>query len=457
MAERTDTMASAALAGESDGLDPDELLRATQVAVEISRDAGARDTVAWVGEETSADLTWRDGKLETVQESRSRGLNVRLYVDGRYSTHSTTDLRPERLRRFIGDAVELTRHLERDPFRVIPDPRLYEGRANVDLDLVDTAPVTRERCLDWLREMDEIAHGDKRVVSATSGTHASQHASAMASTNGLSGTRAETSVSYYTSVTLDEGNGKRPEGSRGVHGRHLGDLPPTSRVAKDALGRALDRLGASKQKSGKATLVVDPEAGARLLWPVLGALSAGAIQQNRSFLKGKLGQRIADEKLTLRDDPLMPRGLGSRLYDGEGLAARPMPIIERGVLRNYYVDTYYARKLDWQPTTGGASNVLFTDSGTRGLEQILADLGEGFLVTDWLGGNCDGTTGDFSLGLRGHRIAVGRRAEPVAEMNITGNCLDLLTSLVEIGDDPYPYSSFRTPTLVFRDVSFSGL
>ncbi|MBT4504757.1 MAG: TldD/PmbA family protein, partial [Gemmatimonadetes bacterium] len=177
--------------------------------------------------------------------------------------------------------------------------------------------------------------------------------------------------------------------------------------------------------------------------------------QNRSFLADKKDQQITSELLTIIDEPLLPRGLGSRRFDGEGISAKRMPICEKGVLRTYYVDTYYGRKLGWEPTTGGPSNII-VELGDKGLDELIADAGDGFYVDGWLGGNADPTTGDFSFGIRGHRIENGAKGAPITEMNITGNYLELLQNLVAVGNDPNPWSSFRTPTLVFENVEFSG-
>jgi PmbA protein len=179
------------------------------------------------------------------------------------------------------------------------------------------------------------------------------------------------------------------------------------------------------------------------------------VQQKRSFAEGKIGARLGSALLDLQDDPLVVRGLGSRLYDGEGIAARSFPIFEAGVLKSYYVDSYYGRKLGIPPTTGRTSNLTWK-RGARTQAQLLADAGEGILVTGFLGGNSNGTTGDFSLGVRGFRIRGGKIAEPVGEMNVSGNHLELWNRLAAVGDDPYRYSSMRTPTLVFEGVQFAG-
>jgi PmbA protein len=125
------------------------------------------------------------------------------------------------------------------------------------------------------------------------------------------------------------------------------------------------------------------------------------------------------------------------------------------VLRNYYVDTYYGRKLGMAPTTARTSNLAWK-LGPRSQPELLSAMGEGILVTGFLGGNSNGTTGDFSLGVRGFRVRGGRRAEPVGEMNVSGNHLELWKRLAAVGNDPYRYSAMRTPTLVFDGVQFAG-
>jgi PmbA protein len=436
---------------------PAELCELAARALDLARRSGASDAIAAASDGVATDFACRDGKLEKVQASGSRSLGLQLWVDRRWSTHATSDLRPAELARFVADAVALTRELEPDPFRLIPDPALYAGRANVELELFDpqVEKLSRERCLDWLGAMDTAAHADSRVISATSHVSFRSSASARLSTNGFAGETRSSGMSFGAEVTLDEGNGRRPEGYRFVGARWLEDLPPADGIARQALERARERIGSRKAPSARAALVVHREAAGRLLGFVLGALSAGAIQQRRSFLAERKGQPVASELLDVVDDPLLVRGLGSHLWDGEGIAARRRPIVARGVLADYYVDTYYGRKLGWAPTTGGPSNLIFSP-GARDLPGLIADAGDGFLATSWIGGNADATSGDFSIGMRGNRIERGAIGAPVSEMNVSGNLLELWRNLIAVGNDPYPWASLRTPSLVFRNVDLSG-
>jgi PmbA protein len=189
---------------------------------------------------------------------------------------------------------------------------------------------------------------------------------------------------------------------------------------------------------------------------LLSPLQASSIQQRRSFLEGRAEQAVGSPLLHIADEPLIPKGFGSRHFDGEGISARRLSLFEGGVLKHFYIDTYYGKKLSMAPTTGSTSNLDWA-LGRKSQLELLAEAGEGIFVTGFLGGNSNGTTGDYSLGIQGFMIRSGAIAEPVAEMNISGNQLELWRRLVAVGNDPYAHSPLRTPTLVFEDVSFAGV
>lgn len=434
-----------------------ELTEHAQRAVQMAREAGASDAWASASRGRSVEVEVRDGEVEKLQESSSRQLSIRLYVDGRYATYRTSDLRPDVVRSFVRDAVAMTGALERDPFRVIPDPALFTGRPTVDLELADPAilridPDTR---VGWCMEMSERCGRHERVVSATVGSTDGHSIAASASSNGFLGHHERTSHWRGGNVTLRDEGDARPAGSWWVGGRHLEDVPDTQGVGDEALQQAVRRLGATQGSTCRTTMVVEPRAAGRLIGLLLGPANARSFSQERSFWRGRVGERVVSERLRITDDPLVVRGLGSRYYDGEGISARRLSILEEGALQTVYADTYYGRKTDLPPTTGGSSNLLVAP-GSRPLSAILGDVSEGILVTGWLGGNSDSTTGDFSLGLRGHQIENGQVGRPVQEMNITGNLLGLFSGLAEVGNDPWPYSSHHTPTLSFEGVQFSG-
>jgi PmbA protein len=193
-----------------------------------------------------------------------------------------------------------------------------------------------------------------------------------------------------------------------------------------------------------------------LLSPLIGAINGSAIQQKNSFLIDKLNEKVFSEKLTITDDPFIVSGLGSRLFDGEGLATKKRPVLEKGVLKTYYIDTYYGKKLQMEPTSGSTTNLVF-ETGDKNLEGLIGGVKKGILVTGFNGGNSNGTTGDFSYGIEGFLIENGTIKQPVSEMNITGNMITLWSNIGEIGNDINESSSWLTPSIIFEGVDFSGI
>jgi PmbA protein len=168
------------------------------------------------------------------------------------------------------------------------------------------------------------------------------------------------------------------------------------------------------------------------------------------------GEKIGSDLMTIVDDPFIVSGRGSRLFDSEGMATEKRSVVENGVLRTYYIDTYYGRKLEMEATSGGTTNLVFKP-GEKDLEGLLAGIDRGILVTGFNGGNSNGATGDFSYGIEGFLVEKGKLVQPVAEMNITGNFKQLWKNLVAVGSDVDPSRSWRLPSLVFDNVDFSGI
>jgi PmbA protein len=253
----------------------------------------------------------------------------------------------------------------------------------------------------------------------------------------------------------DEGD-RRPNGYAYAVTMARKDLPRPEDIGTLAAERTLELLGAKKLKTETLPVIIENQAVPNLLDGLLGPMFGRNIHQKQSFLADKKGKKIASRLLTLVDDPFIEGGLGSRLFDGEGLAARRRVMIEEGILEDFYIDWYYGRKLGWEPTSGSTSN-LVVPPGKRPVTEIMKDLGRGILVSGFIGGNSNATTGDASIGIIGRLFEKGRPVQAVAEMNIAENHLKLWERLVEVGNDPWPYSSWRTPSLVLDNVVVSGV
>lgn len=435
----------------------DEMISQAQQAMELAKSAGANESIATITQSRDVIFEYRDGALENVKDSTSQGLALQVYAAGRYSSHQTTDLNAMRLKSFVAEAVAITRALEPDEHRRITPAELFEDLPDVDLDLVDPAvtEISREQRLTWCEAIDTVARDHEKVISATTGVYDGSVQSASVSSNGFSGAQHSTYCWYGSEVTLRDQGDRRAEDYFYVGGTHVANLPLASVVGATALRRVAARLNSAKGPTVRATMVVDSVVAGELVNRLLAPATARRVQQGQSYWTSLVGEKAFSDRLTIIDDPLIQRGFASRHYDSEGISAKVLPIIEKGVVSNLYVDTYYGGKAGMTPTTGTPSNRR-VDIGDKSLAALLAEVGSGVYVTSWLGGNADNTTGDFSLGLRGHLIENGQIGRPVGEMNVTGNLRELFSRLEMVGNDVYPYATTLSPSLVFADVDFSG-
>ncbi|MBX3192856.1 MAG: TldD/PmbA family protein [Labilithrix sp.] len=440
--------------------DERELLGAARAAMALAKKHGASDASASASRSRAVETTWRDGKLEKVSDATSRSIALQLFVDGRYGGMSTSDVRPAALQRFVEDAVAMVRVLAKDPHRKLPDPSLYAGRSDADLEVYDpkVGALSADSRLTRAKAMEEgarSARGKEHIVSVTATVSDSESVFARVASNGFEGVHRSSDVSSEAEVTVKDDDGRRPEDW--VYGStcHVADLPDPTTIGRQATERAVARIGAKKAGSGTMSVLVEARAARTLLRHFTGPLWGGALQQKESFFEGKLGATVGSKLLTLSDEPLLKRGLGSRAFDGEGIALKPRVIVDRGTLKGYLLDVYYASKLGMAPSSGRLTNVVVAP-GKRSLEAMLKDVKDGVLVTSFIGGNSNATTGVFSLGIMGFRVAGGERKEAIGEMNISGKHLDFWKKLVAVGDDPYVYASTRSPSLLFEGVSVAG-
>lgn len=439
----------------------DDMTNVLARCIEDAKKAGAREAAARGYRVREVSLEYRDGKVEKISEATRRGVGIELYVNDRYSSVSTSDLRPEALKTLITDSIAIAKTLAADPFRALPDPSLYQGQANVDLKLEDKKydSVTADTAQRYAKDLYEAARGAKgneSILSVSSWAGSTLSESWLMTSNGFSGSNRGTSYSVGAQASAKDADGRRPEEYDYAGSRYWHALPDAGKLGRSAAERTIARLGAKKSPSAAMTVLVDNRSSGRLVSMLLGPLQASSIQQKRSFLENKLGQQLFSPLLTMTDDPLIPEAFGSRTFDSEGIAAKTRAIFAKGTLSSYYIDNYYGRKLQMAPTSGSPSNLSW-QLGAKSQQQLLADIKDGLLVTGFIGGNANTGTGDFSLGLIGFRVRNGAIAEPVSEMNVAGNNLEFWKKLAAVGNDPFLYSSMRTPTLVFEDVSIAGV
>lgn len=440
-------------------MDNKDRLALAEWAMDQTIKAGADQATVTIYNSRDIEIEYRDNKLETIKESTRNNMSLQVFANQKYSGHSTNDIRKDSLKKFIEEAVAGTKYLTKDEFRTLVDPKYYPANLSGDLKIADpgyeTIESSERKKLASEIERIAVSQSDK-IISATGGYDDSYYEFSQIHSNGFSGEGKGTRFSAGASVTVKDGEKGRPEDWFWATSRFHKDLPTPEILGKNAAQRALRKIGQTKIESGIYEMVVENRAGGRLLAMMGEPMSARALQQKSSFLEGMLNKQIASEKLTVIDDPLIESGLGSRFFDGDGIAAKKRYMIEKGILRNYYIDNYYGKKINMEPTTGYSSNLVF-EYGNRSLDEIIKDRKKAILVNGFIGGNSNSTTGDFSFGIVGLLVENGEIVKPINEMNISGNAKEFWKRLTEMGNDPYLFSSWRVPTMVFEGVDFSGL
>ncbi|MGB6865845.1 MAG: TldD/PmbA family protein [Candidatus Aminicenantaceae bacterium] len=429
-------------------------------AIKTAKSAGVNDCRVGINSQRQVEVSYREHKPETIKEASTKGLSVEIFVDNRYSIQSTSDLRKDALADFITNAVATTKLLAEDPYRTLPDPKYYEGREERDLGTLDPGheTFTSEARHDMVKSIENacFAKGGDKVVSVTASEQDYYAEGLLIASNGFEGYEASTVYVAGAEMTVQDEGDRRPEGFDYVVSTSRKELPSPEEIGAGAAKRTLDLLGGKKIKTETLPIILENRNVPRLLGGFLQAMSGNSIQQKRSFLSDMKGKKVGSKHFTIFDDPFVKGGLGSTTFDNDGFATKKRVIIDKGVLKEFYVDWYYSKKLGWEPTTGGPSN-LIVPPGTRSVKEIMKDLGRGIFITGFIGGNSNSTTGDASIGIIGHLFEGGVSVQAVSEMNISDNHLKFWQRLAEVANDPWPYSGQRTPSLVFTDVVVSGV
>jgi PmbA protein len=438
-------------------MDTNEKYEIANLVINHAIKSGASEVAVSINESSSSNIEIREQKIDRLQESISNRLSLALYVNKKYSSHTTNHLKRTELLKFVEGAVAATQYLAEDEFRYLPDPERYYKGGGEDLKTMDPAialldPKTK---IDLARQAENEIYGtDERIVSITSGYRDNTSSGVFVTSNGFKGESKGSYAGISASVSI-KGETGRPNDYWEEHCIYFDDLVKTG-VGKKALERTLNKLNPTKIVSGKYPMLVDNMVAANLARPFISSLYDSSMYQKNSFLIGRADTKVASEILSITDDPSLPKSFGARHFDSEGINAEKKNIVENGILRNYFIGTYYGRKLDLIPTSINPSNLVFK-TGNRDQAALIKSIKKGVFVTGFNGGNCNGSTGDFSYGIEGFLIVNGEIAHPVNEMNISGNMKEFWNTLIETGNDPYKSSNWLTPTMLFDNTDFSGL
>lgn len=440
---------------------PEALL---QDLIAAAKKAGADAADALFVENVSASVSYRLGKLEDVERSESSDVGLRVFIGQKVAFVSSTDLSRDALAALPGRAVSMAKLAPEDQFACLA-PRERLATSIPELDLEDAEEPSADRLVEQARNVEAAAMAVKGITNSEGGGAGySRSAIALATSEGFFGRYAGTSHSISVAVLAGEGTEMERDYDYSS-ARRATDLETAEMVGRRAGERTVARLNPRKAKSQSVPVVFDPRESAGLLGHLAGAISGASIARGVSFLKDRMGDAIFAPNITIVDDPHRLRGLKSKPFDGEGVANRKMAVVENGVLKTWFLDCASAKQLGLQ-TTGHAargtsgpphpsSTNFYMEPGSLSPEELIADIKEGFYITELMGMGVNGVTGDYSRGAAGFWIENGKIAYPVAEVTIAGNLKDMFLKLVPANDLVFRYGT-NAPTIRIEGMTVAG-
>jgi len=441
----------------------DQMLEFSELAdwvISQAKHKGAEECRVNVYRQRFVEIDYRDQKPEVIKEATTQGISLEIFSNKRYAGQSTPDFRKSTLDIFIDDVIANAAIVEEDPYRTLPEPEYYKGRTDEDLELFDPryTELSPEKRHEMVKTVENacLEKGGDKVISVSAGEYDTYYESLVKTSNGFEGFNRESLFQTGATVTMHDEGDRRPAGSNWVSCRFREDMPSLEETGIKAAERTIDLIGGKKIATETLPVIIENRIAAGVLNGFMSAMSGANIQQKRSFLTDKKDSVVGSRHFTLINDPFIPRGLGSRYFDSDGFPARNREYISEGRLNDFIINWYYSRKLNCEPTSGSVSNIIIP-AGNRDLQTIINDLGRCILITGFLGGNSNSTTGDFSLGINGKLFNNGQFVQNIAEMNIADNHLEFWHKLAATANDPWPYSSARLPSLVFENVVVAGI
>jgi len=429
--------------------------------------ATAAECVIREGDEFSTVV--RMGQVETLKESGSKSIGVRVFSGKRAASTYSSDFSRDGLDRMVKSALELAKITSEDPFSGLPDPaQLGAIAGDLDLYSADVYSLPGEERIDYARRAEKAALDfDPRIKNSEGGSFdAATGHKILANSHGFVGEYQRSYCSVAAVPIAQSDNGAMQRDYWYAVARSLNRLESPEHVGKVAAERTIRRLGARKVKTAHVPVVFDPLVATSIIGHIFEGVEGDSVYRGASFLAGKLGEKIASHRVTVIDDGTMPGGFGTSPFDGEGVPTRRTVVVENGVLKSYLLNTYTAKKLGLQ-TTANASRGLagtpgigpgnyFLQPGTKTPQQIISEIQDGLYVTEFLGHGANLVTGDYSRGASGLWISGGELTFPVEEITVAGNLKEMFFNISEIGNDLEFRGAMACPTIRIDGLTVGG-
>ena len=437
-------------------------------AVKRALALGASDAECTASEGAEFSVSVRKGEIEKLKEAGSKAVGLRVLIGKRQGSAYTSDMTTDGVESMIRSAIELANITTEDPFAGMPEAsELGTIKGDLKLFYEETAQVPADHKIEYARRAEAASlAADPRIANSEGAGFGSYAGSrTFANSRGFTGSYRTSSCSLSTSPVAKLDDHMERDFWYSI-ARQFSKLESPEYVGQKAAERAVRRLGARKIATQKAPVIFDPRVSRSLLDHIFEAASGETIYRDASIFVGELGNKVASDKLTLVDDGTLEGLFGTSPFDDEGVPSQRTPILENGVLKNYLLNTYTARKLGMKTTANAARGLsgapsishgnLFLQPGEKSQEEIFAAIGTGLFVTELIGFGVNIVNGDYSRGAAGLWIENGEPAYPVSEITIAGNLKEMFQNVAYVGSDLEFRGSVSAPTVAIGEMTISG-
>jgi len=418
---------------------------------------GATQAEAGLSVSQGLSVATRMGSVETIEHQQDNGLGISVYVGQHKGSASTSNLDPEAIRKTVEAACNIARYTSEDPCTGLADAELMASEIH-DLDLYHPWDIEPQAVIDLALECENSAlEFDSRIVNSEgAAVDSSAGLSVYGNSHGFLQAQHKTRHSISCSVVAESDGNMQRDYWYDIS-RHADGLDSARSVGEIAAKRTVRRLDASKLKTQQAPVLFVPELARGIIGSFTASIGGAAQYRKASFLLGAEGEQVFPEFLQLYEKPFVPQALGSANFDAEGVATSEAELVIDGVVQNYLLDSYSARKLGLT-TTGHASGVhnLTLDDTGKTFDECLATMHRGFLVTELMGHGVNNVTGDYSRGAAGFWVENGKLDYPVEEVTIASNLREMFKGIVEIGKDIDLRSSIRCGSILINNMMIAG-
>ena len=434
-----------------------ELQQAAQTALDLAKQKGATAAEVDLSESLgqSVQVRWRE--IEQIEYQQDKSLDITVFVGHSKGRASTADLSPQALASTVRAACDIARYTAADPFAGIADANLMATHI-ADLDRYHEWDLSSENAIAIAKECEEAAlSADSRISNSEGASINTSHFQFVyANSHGFCQHQRGTRHSLSCSVVASDENGMERDYWYDIACDRQ-DLDTTAHIGSTAAERATRRLSPQTVATGNYPILFDAAVAGSLIGHIVGGLNGGALYRQSSFLQDSIGTQILPDFISLREEPHIPRALGSTYFDSEGVATHPRFVIENGIVRGYFLDSYSARKLNQTSTgnAGGAHNLYLTATA-ESQAQMLNQMGTGLLITELMGQGVNMLTGDYSRGAAGFWVENGIISHPVSGITIAGSLKEMLQNIIATGNDFRRNASSKIGSILISNMTVAG-